>query len=63
MEKLLSSAFIASPDYGTRAITLLVRRADGSMSMTERRFDAKGVTSETEIDLPSTTAEPAKVSG
>ncbi len=63
MEKLLSSAFIASPDYGTRAITLLVRRADGSMSMTERRFDAKGVTGETEIDLPPTTTEPAKVSG
>ena len=63
MEKLLSSAFIASPDYGTRAITLLVRRADGSMSMTERRFDAKGVSGESEIDLPPTTTEPAKVSG
>lgn len=62
MEKLLSSAFIASPSYGTRAITLLIRRADGSMAMTERRFGPNGVSGETEIELPPTATEPESVS-
>ncbi|WP_417787381.1 NRDE family protein [Stutzerimonas xanthomarina] len=58
MEKLLSSAFIASSSYGTRAITLLMRRADGSTTMTERRFGPNGVIGETEINLPSTATNP-----
>ena len=58
MEKLLSSAFIASPTYGTRASTVLIRRADGSMAMTERRFGPDGVVGETEVELlASTTSE------
>ncbi|SDH19128.1 Uncharacterized conserved protein, contains NRDE domain [Pseudomonas flavescens] len=41
-ERLLSSAFIASPSYGTRASTLLFTHADGSRRMVERRFGAEG---------------------
>ena len=63
MEKLLSSTFIASPDYGTRATTVLIRRADGSAALTERRFGPIGATGETEIDLPPSTTEPERMSG
>jgi len=42
-ERLLSSPFIASRDYGTRASTVLLRHADGSMWLGERRFGANGI--------------------
>lgn len=42
-ERALSSAFISTPDYGTRACTVLRLRSDG-FSMEERRFDARGAT-------------------
>lgn len=42
-ERALSSAFIAIPDYGTRASTLVKLGRDG-FSMEERRFDATGWT-------------------
>jgi len=42
-ERLLSSPFIASRDYGTRASTVLLRRADGSIWLGERRFGEQGV--------------------
>jgi len=42
-ERLLSSAFIASESYGTRASTVLLRRADGSMWFGERRFGEQGI--------------------
>lgn len=42
VEKMLSSVFIASPDYGTRASTVLIRLADGSTSITERCFGPDG---------------------
>lgn len=37
-ERLLSSPFIASPDYGTRASTVLLVRADGAARLVERTF-------------------------
>lgn len=41
-ERLLSSAFIASPTYGTRASTALIVNADGSRLLTERSFGSNG---------------------
>jgi uncharacterized protein with NRDE domain len=41
-ERLLSSIFVASPTYGTRASTLLLRRRDGSITMHEHRFGPHG---------------------
>lgn len=41
-EKLLSSAFIRSPSYGTRASTVLRVRHDGRFDLSERSFDANG---------------------
>lgn len=37
-ERLLSSAFIADPRYGTRCSTLLTLRRDGQLSLRERSF-------------------------
>ncbi len=45
-EKLLSSAFIRSPRYGTRASTVLRIRHDGTFEMVERSFDADGYAGE-----------------
>jgi len=45
-EKLLSSSFIRSPSYGTRASTLLRVRHDGRFDFSERSFDANGPTGE-----------------
>ncbi|TBU96126.1 NRDE family protein [Phytopseudomonas dryadis] len=42
-ERLLSSVFIASPNYGTRASTLVQLHADGSRRLRERRFGVDGV--------------------
>ena len=41
-ETLLSSVFIASPTYGTRASTALIVQADGSRLMVERSFGPYG---------------------
>lgn len=41
-ESLLSSVFIASPTYGTRASTALIVQADGSRVMVERSFGPYG---------------------
>ncbi|MDH0746434.1 NRDE family protein [Pseudomonas sp. GD03842] len=41
-EKLLSSVFIASPNYGTRASTVLIVSADGSRRLIERSFGPHG---------------------
>ena len=43
-ERLLSSPFIISPDYGTRSSTVLAMHADGRAELHERRFDAQGGT-------------------
>ncbi|MGH3912878.1 MAG: NRDE family protein [Pseudonocardiaceae bacterium] len=45
-ERLLSSAFIASPGYGTRSSTVLRVRHDGSFDIAERSFDPDGATGE-----------------
>jgi uncharacterized protein with NRDE domain len=42
-ESLLSSAFIASDDYGTRSSTVMLIGRDGSMAFVERRFAPRGV--------------------
>lgn len=41
-ETLLSSVFIASPTYGTRASTVLIVNADGSRQFTEHSFGPYG---------------------
>ena len=41
-ESLLSSVFIASPSYGTRASTALIVHADGSRHLLERSFGPYG---------------------
>ena len=41
-ERLLSSVFIASASYGTRASTALIVNADGSRTLTERTFGSHG---------------------
>ncbi len=41
-ERLLSSPFIVSPDYGTRSSTVLLIARDGSVRFIERSFDADG---------------------
>lgn len=41
-ESLLSSVFIASPSYGTRASTALIVQADGTRVMVERSFGPYG---------------------
>ncbi|MCU7647948.1 NRDE family protein [Pseudomonas piscis] len=41
-ESLLSSVFIASPSYGTRASTALIVHADGSRHLVERSFGPYG---------------------
>ena len=43
VERLLSSVFIASPAYGTRASTLVKVHQDGSRQICERRFGPHGV--------------------
>jgi uncharacterized protein with NRDE domain len=41
-EKVLSSAFIRTPNYGTRATSLIRVRRDGKYEVVEKRFDANG---------------------
>jgi len=42
-ERLLSSPFIVSPNYGTRASTVLALHADGRGELHERRYDPDGM--------------------
>jgi len=42
VERMLSAIFIVSPEYGTRASTLLRQYPDGHFDMIERRFGADG---------------------
>lgn len=51
-ERLLSSVFIVSADYGTCSSTALILRADGSVELLERRFGPGGVRlGEVRLDL------------
>jgi uncharacterized protein with NRDE domain len=42
-ERLLSSAFIASPEYGTRSSTVVLMGRDQRVRFVERRFGTDGV--------------------
>ncbi len=44
LERLLSSIFIASPDYGTRCSTTVLLDRAGRLQFAERRYDANGET-------------------
>lgn len=51
-ERLLSSAFIRTPGYGTRCTTLVKLDRDGHARLRERRFDPSGQpVGETELDV------------
>jgi uncharacterized protein with NRDE domain len=41
-ERMLSSTFIVSPEYGTRCSTVFTLARDGSAEFVERSFDAEG---------------------
>jgi uncharacterized protein with NRDE domain len=45
-ERLLSSAFITSSNYGTRSSTVVLARRDGHVVLVERNFGAGGVPAE-----------------
>jgi len=51
-ERRLSSIFIASPEYGTRASTALIRHADGSLDIIERSFGPAGPSGEVRYRHP-----------
>jgi uncharacterized protein with NRDE domain len=42
LERALSASFTATPGYGTRSSTAILRRRDGGILFAERRFDAEG---------------------
>lgn len=44
LERLLSSPFIISPEYGTRCSSIILNFKDGSTFMAERSFDQEGQT-------------------
>ncbi len=49
-ERLLSSPFILSPEYGTRCSTVLLLEPSGAFELRERRFDRTGaVDGDTEV--------------
>lgn len=49
-ERMLSSPFIVSPNYGTRSSTIMALHADGRGELHERRFDPRGeATGETDL--------------
>jgi uncharacterized protein with NRDE domain len=57
-ERMLSSPFIVSPDYGTRCSTVLAIDARGAARFVERSFDpAGGVTGEIDIAFPVATGQ------
>ncbi|MET0217323.1 MAG: NRDE family protein [Burkholderiales bacterium] len=51
-ERLLSPAFIASPDYGTRCSTVLLADRHGEVTFVERSFDAAPATSDIVYTFP-----------
>jgi uncharacterized protein with NRDE domain len=51
-ERVLSSPFVLDEEYGTRASTVLLLKANGQARIAERRFDRQGqVSGETEFAL------------
>ncbi|WLQ14124.1 NRDE family protein [Hahella aquimaris] len=59
VERLLSSAFITSKDYGTRSSTLLLHDANGVTQMWEKTFEKGVYQSEVSLSFPSPLAAPA----
>ncbi|MDX1531721.1 MAG: hypothetical protein R3362_09365, partial [Rhodothermales bacterium] len=62
-ERMLSPQFNRSPDYGTRATTLLVVRADGSARAVERTYGPGGAVGETQaffFAVPEPGADPSE---
>ena len=56
-ERLLSSAFVVDPRYGTRASTVVMAGADGEIALVERRFGVDGgCAGESRFDLCVTIA-------
>lgn len=53
-EKKLSSPFIQSDSYGTRATTLLLQRPDGQTRVIEQSYDQQGATTLVEFELQLT---------
>ncbi|MFQ6707449.1 hypothetical protein OMF50_15255, partial [Bordetella pertussis] len=52
-ERLLSSPFIVSPDYGTRSACILALHDDGRGELHERRFRPDGaIAGQTDLDFP-----------
>lgn len=58
LEVLLSSIFITSQNYGTRASTALIRRSDGSLEILERSFGPDGRLGEVHFIHPESRREP-----
>lgn len=52
-ERLLSSVFIASSEYGTRASIALLRWQNGALDIHERRFGPDGLLGDTHYRLPA----------
>ncbi|MGB0467277.1 MAG: NRDE family protein [Pontibacterium sp.] len=50
-EKRLSACFIRSPDYGTRATTLILQKYGGETYICEQSFDAQGTGEKAEYQL------------
>lgn len=51
-ERRLSSIFIVSPEYGTRASTALIRHADGALDILERSFGPDAPSGEVRYHYP-----------
>jgi uncharacterized protein with NRDE domain len=59
LERALSSAFIATPEYGTRSSTVLLVGRDGEVRMTERTTALPGADGFTEVRHRFRVGEPA----
>jgi uncharacterized protein with NRDE domain len=57
-ERMLSSPFIVSPDYGTRCSTVVTVRHDGAAHFVERSFDPEG-SATGEVDVRFAIEAPA----
>ena len=61
-ERMLSSPFIVSPDYGTRCSTVLAIDADGAARFVERSFDPAGeATGEVDVRFPIVSGQHGQV--
>jgi uncharacterized protein with NRDE domain len=57
-ERLLSSPFIVSPEYGTRSSTVLAMTRAGEVTLHERSFDAEGRPSAEVVERFAVTPRP-----